>query len=147
VAAWCAMASGCAAPLFVTSAGMSALQAGTSAYVGGELESAEVVELHTLYQIIHEVLAEELAFDIATARAGENHAFIHTREAQGRMIRISLERKSPIVTKINIRVGLLGDQPMSRLVLGAIQSRLPAPPHRHPALDELLRTLENSTSR
>lgn len=143
--ALCAMLGGCAAafpPLFVTSAGVSAVQAGTSAYIGGELESAEVTEMHALFDVIQEVLVEELGFEITAARSGENLAYVHARETHGRRIRISLERKSPIVTKINIRVGAFGDPPMSRLVLGAIQSRLPAPPHRKPSLDEVVRLLE-----
>jgi hypothetical protein len=122
-------------------AGVSAVQAGTASFIGGELESAEATEMHVLYEIIQEVLVEELAFEVTAARAGENYAYIHTRETQGRTIRITLERKSPIVTKLNIRVGWFGDQPMSRIVLGAIQSRLPAPPHRYQTLEEMLRML------
>jgi hypothetical protein len=129
-------------PLFAASAGLSAVQAGTSAYIGGELESSEVVEMNTLFQIVQEVMVEELGFEITRARTGDNLAYIQTRETQGRRIRITLERKSPIVTKFNIRVGLFGDQSMSRLILGAIQSRLPAPPQRTLPLEDVLRALE-----
>lgn len=137
-------AGGCAAPLLATGAGLSAFQAGGSAYIRGELESAEVVEMHTLFQLVQDVLVEEFAFEIAVARAGDNYAFIHTKETQGRMIRVNLERKSPVVTKINVRVGLFGDQPMSRLILGGIQAHIPAPPMRTPSLDAVLRVLDDN---
>jgi hypothetical protein len=134
--------SGCAVPVLFASAGVAAARAGSSAYVSGELESAEVTEMGVLFQVVQDALTEDLGFEIDIARAGDNYAYIHTSENQGRKIRVNLERKSPIVTKVNIRVGLLGDQPMSRLVLGAIQARTPAPPQRHPGIDELLRGLE-----
>jgi hypothetical protein len=133
---------GCAVPVLFASAGVAAARAGSSAYISGELESAEVTEMATLFQIIQEVMIEDLGFEIDIAMAGNSYAYIHTRESQGRRIRINLERKSPVVTKINIRVGLFGDQPMSRLILGAIQARTPAPPQRLPGIDELLRALD-----
>lgn len=143
-AATLSLASGCLPPMLATGAGMSVFQAGGTAYIRGELESAEVVEMKALFQLTQEVLVEEFGFEIHAARAGDNNAYIHVRETQGRLIRVLLERKSPIVTKINIRIGLLGDQPMSRLILGGIQSRLPAPPHRQPALDEVLKVLDEN---
>lgn len=125
LAAWL---GGCA-PLIVAptavmaTAGLSAVQAGTTAYVGGVLESAEKGTLAQAYLDALDAV-EELRFELVRTTLDEHYALVMVREAGGRKIRIQLQRKSPIVTKVRIRVGLLGDQAMSRLVLAQIRQEL-----------------------
>ncbi len=119
-------AAGCA-PTVVATAGFGALQAGTAAFINGELEAAQVAPLAAVRKATEEALAE-LQFEVVSQRHSETSASFHARETHGRSITIELRAKSPVVTKANIRVGLMGDQVMSRLILGEIQARCPAIP-------------------
>jgi hypothetical protein len=118
---------GCAplivAPAMMATAGLTAVQAGTTAYVGGVLESAEKGTLAQAYLDALDAV-EELRFELVRTTLDEHYALVMAREAGGRRIRIQLQRKSPIVTKVRIRVGFLGDQAMSRLVLAQIRQEL-----------------------
>jgi len=113
----------CAAPAIVVTAGLGALQTGTDAFIRGELESTVP---HTMVEVFDATQAAllELEFPIRRADIGDKNAYVVSAEAQGRKIDISLELKSPIVTKLNIRVGVFGDRTMSQLILLTIQSRL-----------------------
>lgn len=113
----------CAAPAIVVTAGLGALQTGTDAFIRGELESTVP---HTMAEVFEATQAAllELEFPIRRADIGDKNAYVVSAEAQGRKIDVSLELKSPIVTKVNIRVGVFGDRTMSQLILLTIQSRL-----------------------
>jgi len=115
------------APTVVATAGFGALQAGTTAFINGELESVQVAPLDTVYAATGQAL-RELQFIIVSERLGKESAAFHAQEVHGRSITIKLSAKSPVVTKTNIRVGLMGDQVMSRLIQGEIQARCPALP-------------------
>jgi hypothetical protein len=122
---------GCAAPVVIASAGTSALQAGTSAYINGELDSAQIAPMATVYAAALDALSD-LQFPLSSSRMISSRAGINAQEVNGRSIRIELTAKSPVVTKINIRVGLVGDQAVSRLLLAEIQARCPAVPTPSP---------------
>jgi hypothetical protein len=127
---------GCAAPpIIVASAGVSALQAGSTAYVRGELESADAVPLRAFHAAAMQAM-DDLHFPIVDARVATRFAQIRGREIGGRAVRIDLEKKSPMVTKLNIRVGIFGDQAISRLIQQAISARLPEPGTAPPEPDE-----------
>lgn len=126
---------GCGAPLVIASAGLGALQTGTTAFIRGELESAEPYPLDVAHQAARDGLVD-LRLPIVSERITRNSAAIIASETGGRAVKIYLERKSPVVSKINIRVGVWGDQAMSRLVQQAIQKRFPetfVPPEAPPA--------------
>jgi hypothetical protein len=118
-------------PVMVASAGVSALQYGTAAFVNGELEAAHVADLETVYQAALDTV-RDLKFREEFVRVTDRTGYIHVRELTGRRIKIFLEARSSIVTKINIRVGVFGDQAISRLLLGEIQARCPAVPGVEP---------------
>lgn len=125
------MLGGCAAPTVIASAGANALQQGTSAFINGELDAAQIASLETVYKAGLDALGD-LQFPITSSRLNKSSAGITSKEINGRAIRIELNAKSPIVTKINIRVGILGDQAISRLLLAEIQARCPAIPEPAP---------------
>jgi hypothetical protein len=121
------LAGSCAAPVVVASAAAPALQAGTAAFINGELEAAEIAPIETVYEASLSAL-KDLQFQIFYERPGDRTAYIFAHESAGVKITVFLEHKSPVVTKINIRIGVFGDQAISRLILGEIQARCPALP-------------------
>lgn len=131
-AAACA-AAGCSAPVIIASAGVNAVRGGTAAFVRGEMQAAARVTLEEAWlaatQAVH-----ELQFDVRRQRLEPDSASISARESGGRSIRIELIRKSPVVTKMTIRVGLLGDQAVSRVILAEIQANLLDPGSNAPAV-------------
>lgn len=113
----------CAAPAIVMTASLGALQTGTEAFIRGELESTVAHPMQEVFRATQAALLE-LEFPIRRADIGDANAYVVSAEAQGRKINVSLELKSPLVTKLNIRVGVFGDQTVSRLILAAIQAQL-----------------------
>jgi hypothetical protein len=121
--------SGCAAPALIATAGFGALQTGTEAFIRGELEAAVANPMAEVFAA-GEAAVIELGFKITSSKLGQVNGYIRTRETQARKIVIDVEMKSPMVTKINIRVGVFGDQAISRLILQHIQEKLgPTPVH------------------
>lgn len=119
----CALLPSCAAPVVVMSGGFSVLQAGTSAFISGELEATIPKPLPEVYEAADAAL-RELQFTLGAAKLGEFNGYIYARETQRRRIEVNMEKKSPVVTKLNIRIGVFGDQSESRLILATIQSKL-----------------------
>ena len=127
VAAAVLFLGGCAAPIVIASAAIPAVQAGTEAFVRGDLESAQIASMERVYTASLQALTD-LKFTIISKRFGKNSASITAKELGGRHIDVSFERRSSEVTKTTIRVGVWGDQAISRLILGEIQARCPAVP-------------------
>jgi hypothetical protein len=126
---------GCAAPpMIVASAGLTAFQEGSSAFIRGELETADAVPLSLFYQASLDAL-HDLNFRVVSSSLGPRGARIQAVETGGRSIRLDLEKKSPSVTKLNIRVGVFGDQAVSRLIQQSIGTRLPDPATAPPEPD------------
>jgi len=117
------MLAACADPIIVVTAGTSVLQAGSSAFVNGEMVAAIPKPLPTVYDAADSAL-RELQFTIRQQKLGDLNGYLYAAETQRRRIEITLEKKSPVVTKVNIRVGFFGDQAMSRLIMGTLQSKL-----------------------
>lgn len=113
----------CAAPAIVMTAGLGALQTGTEAFIRGELESTVAHPMREVFEATQLALLE-LEFPVRHADLGDLNASVVSAEAQGRRVVVSLESKSPLVTKLNIRVGVFGDQTVSRLIMSAIQVKL-----------------------
>lgn len=78
----------------------------------------------------------DLKFKVVMSKVSKNSAYIFAEEVTGRSIKIFLERKSPTVTKTNIRVGVFGDQAVARLIMGELQARAPAIPAAEPVEDD-----------
>jgi hypothetical protein len=117
---------GCAPPIIIASAGVSALQAGTEAFINGRLEAAQLAPLQTVYEASLGAL-RDMEINVAHEILRRNAAGVEARDLQGREIQIDLVAVSPKVTKLRIRIGVWGDQAISRLILGQIQGRCPTP--------------------
>jgi hypothetical protein len=115
---------GCFAPAaIVATAGLSAFEAGSTAFIRGELEYATKVPIESVFRA-SQLAMREMQFEILGERLGDQEATVRGKELGGRGIRIDLERKSPVVTKVNIRVGVFGDQSVSQLIQQVIQARV-----------------------
>jgi hypothetical protein len=117
---------GCfAPPIVIASAGLSAFQTGTTAFIRGELEYADAVPLEIMYEAVGKAV-DDLQFTRVSERMRPNFASIVVQETGGRAVKIVLERKTPLVTKVKIRVGVFGDQAVARLVQQAAEKQIPA---------------------
>jgi hypothetical protein len=127
-----ALLAGCATPVAVT-AGISVAQAGTAAFISGQLVSARQATLEQAWEATLGAM-DELAFDRRAVRPPDAHesqgrsAYIMGQDDGGPQVKVKLERASDAVTQIKIRINLLGDQALARLVLSRIDARLPLPP-------------------
>jgi hypothetical protein len=128
--------AGCAAPpVIIASAGLTAFQEGSTAFIRGELESADAIPLSILYQAALDSMTD-LQFRMVSSNLTPRTGRIQALETGGRSVRIDLEKKSPLVTKLNIRVGVFGDQAVARLIQQSIAKRLPDPASVTPEPDE-----------
>lgn len=124
-----AAAAASCAPALIATAGFGALQTGTEAFIRGELESAVANPMAEVFAAGEAALLE-LQFKVTNSKLGKDNGYIRAKESQGRKIVVDVEKKSDLVTKINIRVGLFGDQAIARLILSHIQEKLgPTPAH------------------
>jgi len=132
IAGVCAAAvagGGCATPVIIATAGLGALQTGTEAFIRGELEAAVANPMEEVFAAAEAAL-KELEFPVSGSKLGKHNGYVRAKETQNRKISIDIEMKSPLVTKLNIRVGLFGDSAVSRLILSHIQEKLgPTPVH------------------
>jgi hypothetical protein len=111
------MSMGCPAVIVGGAAG-----GGTIAYLKGELKSTEGVSLNRAWKATRiamkdlEFLTEEMEKDAFDAR-------LSARGAGGKNINVALKKISPTRTEIRIRVGLFGNESLSRQILEKIKQR------------------------
>jgi hypothetical protein len=113
-----AMAAGCGAIIAGAAAG-----AGAVAYIRGELEATEAAPIGQVFDATKAVV-DELQFKVLSADADAYEGKVHAETARGKEIGITLERESDAVTTIRIRVGVFGDENLSRLIHERIRARL-----------------------
>jgi hypothetical protein len=113
--------AGCAAPLAMAAPlGMDAARVGANAYTRGELRVARFATLEETWQATHLAL-ERLQLTVHTERIGERRWYIMAKdENHGPEMRISLDRRSPVMTRISIRVGIFGDPAVSNQIVRQI---------------------------
>jgi len=115
-------AGGCAAPIVAT-AGMGVAQAGTGAYVAGELRAARHITLDEGWQAA-QLAVDDLGLDRENTVIGERRRYVLASEPRGPRFRITVERKAPMATRFRVRVGLIGDVALSRLTMRRIDHHL-----------------------
>ncbi len=107
---------GCAPPVLFADAGLSLAEAGTSAFIEGELRSGVKRPLADVRAAIIEALAA-LDFPVDYTNDQDGYACVIAKQNSGDDISIRLRRRSSVVTTIQIRVGMLGDQAIARLIM------------------------------
>ncbi|MBI4660270.1 MAG: DUF3568 family protein [Verrucomicrobia bacterium] len=112
--------SGCAAALLT---GGAAAGAGAVAYVRGELKSTEAAALEKVWTATLAAMSD-LEFSVTKKEKDALSARAVARGANDKKIQVDLKRLSDRDTEVRIRVGILGDESISRQVLDKIKKRL-----------------------
>jgi len=113
-------ASGCA--LLVFGAGAAA-GVGTVAYMKGELKATKEATLAKAIKAT-ELAMKDMQLPITERQETASHAKFVVRASGDKRIEINLQKLSGTVTEIRIRVGVFGDEALSRLALEKIEKRL-----------------------
>jgi hypothetical protein len=100
-----------------------AVGAGAVAYVRGELASSLEHELDAVYRATQSVLARQEFARIDERKSGLDVQLVY-RTALDKRVEIKLEKITDRLTKVKIRVGLVGDQDLSMMLLEKIRAEL-----------------------
>lgn len=127
--------SSCAPPVLVASAGVQAFTAGAGAFANGELRAAWLVPLEDLWPAANDTV-RALEFVVEDARLepedriaeGEpaRKGLIFAEDGTGRTVEFFLVAVTPSVTRLSIRVGVFGDEAVSRLILRRLEQEVEA---------------------
>ena len=113
---------GCA--LLAVGAVAAAAAVGTSALIDAKLESTENATLEETYAASLDAIAA-LEFDLKKHHKDAFEGRILSERASGQTVTIGLFQEPDEQTRVAIRVGAMGDEEISNLILEEIQSRLP----------------------
>jgi predicted nicotinamide N-methyase len=111
------LVSGCG----VVAAG--AAGAGAVAYVRGEMQSSVEHDLDTTYQATQRALKDLQFARIDDQKSGVDAQLI-SRTALDKKVEIKLKKVTDGLTKVQIRVGVVGDQELSLTILEKIKAEL-----------------------
>lgn len=128
---WMPLLSGCgietaAIAAAGATAGFGLAQGQAEAFINGELKAARMVRLDDAWRATRAAL-HELHVPIKGERRAEFDGFVRGRAEGGPEIRIQVKAKAPLITKFEIRVGIIGDQAVSRLILARIDYHMGIP--------------------
>ncbi len=110
--------TGCA--LFLIGAGAAA-GAGAVVYVSGELKASDEVSVDRAYAAALRAM-DDLQFRVTKKQKDALAAEIVARRADDTPITIRIKRQSEAVTEVRIRVGVWGDEALSRAIHDKIRS-------------------------
>ena len=113
--------------------------AGMVAYAKGELSATEEASFPRVWAAAQAAM-DDLEFTIVSREMGEVAAKLVARGSDNRRVTVNLERHVGDLTEIRVRVGIFGEESLSRLVLDKIRQRLRLRP-------EALRLLRNGLFR
>lgn len=97
--------------------------AGMVAYAKGELSATEEASFPRAWAAAQAAM-DDLDLTIVSRQRGEVSAKLVARGADNRRVTVSLERQMGDLTEIRVRVGIFGEESLSRLVLDKIRQRL-----------------------
>lgn len=100
-----------------------AVGAGAVAYVRGELESSVEAGLDATYAAAQRALDKLEFARIEQRKSGLDAHLVH-RTALDKRVEIKLKKVTERLTKIEIRIGLVGDQELSLTLLDKIRAEL-----------------------
>ena len=95
----------------------------SSSYIKGELTSKISKNLESVWIAVQKV-ANQSQFQIKSSRIDAFSAVLKCEDAQMRKIEITLEKEEPTLTRVRIRVGLLGDAEFSNQIFDQISNSL-----------------------
>lgn len=110
--------SGCAAVVVGAAAG-----AGGFAYVNGEMTGTQPASLDQTWAAAQTTM-QELQFPILTKSKDGAQAELTAKDSKGTKITLHLKRLSDTATDARVRVGVFGDQTLSRTILDKIRAHV-----------------------
>jgi hypothetical protein len=110
--------------VFLAIGGAAAAGAGTVAYLKGELTSTEDVSLESAYFAFGKALSD-LEYPITDQAKNSHSAYVKALSAADKSIKVNLEKVAHDVTKVDIRVGVFGNEDISRLLLDKARANFP----------------------
>jgi len=113
------LTSGCALLLI---GGGAVTGAGTVAYLNGELKSTENTNIDVLYDNVIKAI-KNLEFYLIEQKKDKLTASIIARNSEDKKIVIRLRKTREDITELRIRVGMFGDEALSRNILNEIQKQ------------------------
>lgn len=116
-----AMAGGCTA-LAIAGAAAAGV-AGTYIYTEGRLESVEKAPLDRVYEATVRAM-QDLEFELKEQSKDALQARVVALRADKSEVKVALEHKADETTDVRIRVGVIGDEAVSRTVLERIRRNL-----------------------
>ncbi len=102
----------------------AAAAGGTVAYVRGALNATLGDPIEDVQKAVKRTIRNDLKFTLVSAKEDAVSAEYEARTARDEKVVIILEKATDKTTRITIRVGLFGDEQLSRDVLEAIKTRL-----------------------
>ena len=112
--------SGCAALLIGGGVGAGA---GTVAYLKGELKSTEEASIDKTWQAAQETM-KDLEFVITSKGKNTFSAKLIAYRAHDKKVEMYLQKASENTTEVKIRVGVFGDESLSRIILESLKKHL-----------------------
>jgi hypothetical protein len=103
--------------------GASVAESQATSFINGSLRAARFVTLEQSVAAAQHAM-NDLHLDIRSERIDEHDAYIRGRAEPGPEVKVTMTFKSPMMTRIDVRVGFMGDQTVSRLVLSRIDAHL-----------------------
>lgn len=115
---------GCVTPFdFAANAGLGVAQAGTSSFIQGTLQAAFDKPMETVFEASRHAF-KRLGYEITREDVGTHYAQLQGLQSDESSIVLKLRKSSETVTGLSIRVGLWGDNAVSRLILEEIEKEL-----------------------
>lgn len=115
--------SGCAALLIGGGVGAGA---GTVAYLKGELKSTEEASIDKTWQAAQETM-KDLEFVITSKEKDTFFAKLIAYRANDKKVEMYLQKASENTTEVKIRVGVFGDESLSRIISESLKKHLFSP--------------------
>ena len=95
----------------------------TVSYVKGELRTTYAASLNRTWEATLSAL-KDLQLNVRSTKKDATEGNIEATKADGTSVKINLEPAGPDTTSVRIRVGLFGDEEVSRVINRQIASRL-----------------------
>ena len=111
-------AGGCVAVAVGAAAGI-----GTYAYIKGELTDTEEAPLDKAYAATQAAM-KDLEFTVREQSKDSLQARIVAVEADKTEVKVAMEAKGEKITRFSIRVGVFGDESLSRMIMDHIKKHL-----------------------
>lgn len=112
-----------------------------------ELEAFIAGDVATVHEAARRVLGEQYRYRVTKHIADAREGTVEALTARGDEVRVETTYSSPRVTRVNVFVGPLGDEPIMRELLGAIEDRARLLTQRNEAVSKAQQAPKPATSK